>query len=147
MVVDDHIYHVDTSGNKVEKMITDQQKKDYKNHHNTRTIFLNAMSYTEYQKITNKDTTNSIFDSLRMTHEGNSQVKETKALTLIQKYEAFKMEDNEIVENMFSRFQNLVAGLNILDKGYSTADHVNKIIRSLPKRWRPMVTAPKLKRT
>ena len=84
-------------------------------------------------KASNKDFTKSIFDSLRMTHEGNAQVKETKALTLIQKYEAFKMEDDEIVETMFSRFQMLVAGLKVLDKGYSTADHVKKIIRSLPK--------------
>ena len=59
-----------------------------------------------------------------MTHEGNSQVKETKALALIQKYEAFRMEEEESVETMFSRFQMLVAGLRVLDKGYSTADHV-----------------------
>ena len=45
---------------------------------------------------------------------------------------------------MFSRFQILVVGLKVLDKGYSIADHVKKIIRSLPKKWRPMVTALKL---
>ena len=80
-----------------------------------------------------------MFDSLRMTHEGNVQVKETKALALIQKYEAFKMEESESIKTMFSRFQILVAGLKVLDKGYSIADHVKKIIRSLPKQWRPMV--------
>ena len=32
----------------------------------------------------------------------------------------------------------------MLDKGYTTADHVRKIVRSLPKKWRPMVTALKL---
>ena len=85
-----------------------------------------------------------MFDSLRMTHEGNTQVKETKALALIQKYEAFKMEEEETIETMFSRFQTLVAGLKVLDKGYSTTDHVKKIIRSLPKQWRPMVTTLKL---
>src|ERR1044072_6280902 len=79
-----------------------------------------------------------------MTHEGNTQVKETKALALIQKYEAFRMEEDESVETMFSRFQMLVAGLRVLDKGYSTSDHVKKIIRSLPKKWRPMVTALKV---
>ena len=79
-----------------------------------------------------------------MTHEGNAQVKETKALALIQKYEAFRMEDDESVETMFSIFQMLVAGLRVLNKGYSTADHVKKIIRSLPVKWRPMVTALKL---
>ena len=77
-----------------------------------------------------------MFDSLRMTHVGNIQVKETKALVLIQKYEAFKMEDSESIETMFSRFQILVVGLKVLDKGYSMVDHVKKIIRSLPKKWR-----------
>src|ERR1044072_4036910 len=79
-----------------------------------------------------------------MTHERNSQDKETKALALIQKYEAFRTEEEESVETMFSRFQMLVAGLGVLDKGYSTADHVKKIIRSLPAKWRPMVTALKV---
>lgn len=85
-----------------------------------------------------------MFESLKMTHEGNTQVKETKALVLIQKYEAFKKEEDESVETMFSRFQILTAGLKVLDKGYSTSDHMKKIIRSLPKKWRPMVTTLKL---
>ena len=54
------------------------------------------------------------------------------------------MEEYETIETMFSRFQILVAGLKVLDKGYSTANHVKKIIRSLPMKWRPMVTALKL---
>src|ERR1044072_1292173 len=123
---------------------TDAQKKTFKDHHKAITTLLNAISYAEYEKITNKETAKSIFDSLQMTHEGNSQVKETKALALMQKYEAFRMEEEESVETMFSRFQMLVAGLKVQDKGYSTSDHVKKIIRSLPKKWRPMVTALKL---
>lgn len=71
-------------------------------------------------------------------------MKETKAFDFIQKYEAFKMEDDEIVKNMLSMCQTLVRGLKVLDKGYSTADHVEKIIRRLPKRWRPMVIVLKL---
>lgn len=98
MVVDGYTHLVDVSGNKVERRVMkDQQKKDYKNHHKERAILLNVISYTEYEKITNRDTAKSIFDSRRMTHEGNTQVKETKALALIQKYEAFKMEDEEIL--------------------------------------------------
>jgi hypothetical protein len=58
---------------------------------------LNAISYNEYEKITNRETAKEILNSLRMTHEGNSQVKETEALALIQKYEAFKMEDDEAI--------------------------------------------------
>ena len=145
MVTDGYTHPVNASGQKIDrKTMSDQQKRDFKNHHKARTILLSAISYTEYEKISNRDTAKNIFDSLRMTHEGNVQVKETKALALIQKYEAFKMEESESIETMFSRFQILVAGLKVLDKGYSTADHVKKIIRSLPKQWRPMVTALKL---
>ncbi|CAI8615440.1 unnamed protein product [Vicia faba] len=145
MVTDGYTHPVNASGQKIDrKTMSDQQKRDFKNHHKARTILLSVISYTEYEKISNRDTTKNIFYSLRMTHEGNVQVKETKALALIQKYEAFKMEESESIETMFSRFQILVAGLKVLDKGYSTADHVKKIIRSLPKQWRPMVTALKL---
>ena len=54
------------------------------------------------------------------------------------------MEDDESVEMIFSRSQNLVVGLKVLNKGYSTTYHVKKIIRSLLKKWRPMVSALKL---
>src|ERR1044072_1821999 len=54
------------------------------------------------------------------------------------------MEDHESVEAMFSRFQMLIAGLRVLNKRYSTSDHVKKIIRSLPAKWRPMVPAMKV---
>ena len=54
------------------------------------------------------------------------------------------MEDSESIETMFSRFHILVIGLKVLYKRYSTVDHVKKIIRSLPKKWRPMVTSVKL---
>ena len=145
LVVDGYSLPTDATGKEIaRKAMTDQLKKEYKNHHKAKAILLNAISYTEYEKITNKDSSKSIFDSLKMNHEGNDQVKETKALALIQKYEAFKMEDEESVEAMFSRFQTLIAGLRVLNKGYSTSYHVKKIIRSLPSKWRPIVTALKL---
>src|SRR4051812_43467721 len=119
-------------------------KKEFKNHHKLRFILLNAISHVEYEKITNREIAHDIFESLKMTHEGDAQVKETKALALIQKYEAFRMENDENIEAMFSRFQTLNAGLRVLDKGYTKVDHVKKIIKSLPKRWGPMVTAFKI---
>jgi len=42
---------------------------------------------------------------------------------------------------MYSRFRTLVSGLQILKKNYVASDHVGKILRSLPARWRPKVTA------
>ena len=126
--------------------MTDHQKREFRNHHKDIPVLLSVISYTEYEKITNRESAKHMFDSLIMTHEGNTQVKKTKAPSLIQKYEAFKLEEDETIETMFSRFKILVAGLKVLDKGYSTTDHVKKIIRSLPKKWRHMVTALKLEK-
>src|ERR1044072_6483537 len=145
IVIEGYEYPKNDEGKAISRrQMTEAQKKTFKDHHKARTILLNAISYAEYKKITDKETAKSIFHSLQMTHEGNSQVKETKALALIQKYEAFRMKEEESVETMFSRFHMLVAGLRVLDKGYSTVDHVKKIIRSLPVEWRPMVTALKM---
>src|ERR1044072_5292743 len=120
LVVDGYEEPRDTNGKIMPRsMMTEDQNKLFKDHHRARAILLNAISYNEYEKITDKGTAKSIYDSLQMTHEENTQVKETKALALIQKYEAFRMEEQESVEAMFSRFQMLVAGLRVLDKGYS----------------------------
>src|SRR4030043_2453961 len=50
------------------------------------------------------------------------------------------MSEDETIDAMFSRFQILVSGLQVLKKSYTTADHFKKILRSLPAKWRPKVT-------
>ena len=105
MVIDGYTQPVDESGQMIDrKRMSDQQKRDFRNHHKARMILLSAISYSEYEKISNRETAKNMFESLRMTHEGNIQVKETKELALIQKCESFKMEDSESIEAMFSRF-------------------------------------------
>jgi hypothetical protein len=59
---------------------------------------------------------------------------------LVHPYELFKMKEDEDIEIMYSRFQTLVSGLQILKKNYVASDHVNKILRSLPVKWRPKAT-------
>jgi hypothetical protein len=51
------------------------------------------------------------------------------------------MKDREDVETMFARFQTLGSRLHVLKKSYTIVDHVKKILRSLPAKWRPKVTA------
>ncbi|MCH82351.1 serine/threonine protein kinase SRPK1, partial [Trifolium medium] len=71
----------------------------------------------------------------------NEQVQEAKANLLVHQYEMFKMKEDEDIETMFVRFQTLVSGLQVLKKSYTVPDHVRKILRSLPPKWRPKVTA------
>lgn len=145
MVLDGYTRPIDTNVTNLRRSkMNEHQNKDYKNHRRSRNILMNCISYYEYENITNRDSAKSRFDSLKMTHEGNEQVKESKALALIQKYEYFKIEDDEMIEEMFLIFQTLVSGLKVRKKGNTTSDHVKKIIRSMPKKWKPMVTALKV---
>src|SRR4030065_1063951 len=123
------------------KNLTEAQKKVYKKHHRVRGILCDAIPHEEFMKITNKSTAKTIFESLGSSYEGNQQVREATANMLVQQYELFRMSDDETIDTMFSRFQTLVSGLQVLKKSYTTADHVMKILRSLPTKWRPKVTS------
>lgn len=50
------------------------------------------------------------------------------------------MKKDKDIKTMFSRFQTLVFGLRVLNKSYTTYDHVKRILRSLPVIYRPKVT-------
>ncbi len=91
-------------------------------------------------KMSDKSTAKAMFASLCANYEASKKVRETMALMLVHQYELFKMKDDESIEQMYSRFQTLVSGLQILKKNYVAYDHVSKILRSLPARWRPKVT-------
>ena len=121
------------------------QKKMYKKHHKIRGSLVSAIPRAEYMKMSDKSTAKAMFASLCANYEGSKKVREAKALMLVHQYELFKMKDDESIEDMYSRFQTLVSGLQILKKSYVASDHVSKILRSLPARWRPKVAIEEAK--
>nr|KYP32298.1 hypothetical protein KK1_047060 [Cajanus cajan] len=50
------------------------------------------------------------------------------------------MEDNESILTMFGRFQTIINELSFLGRTYDNFDHIDKLLHSLPKKWRPQVT-------
>lgn len=81
---------------KIERIqMNEQQRKDHKNHYGSKNIWLYVISYSEYEKITNKDSVKSIFDSLIKTREENKQVGKSKTLDSIQKDGVFIIEQDE----------------------------------------------------
>jgi len=122
---------------------TSEQKKLYKKHHKIRGSLVTAIPKAKYMKKSDKSTAKAMFASLCANYEGSKKVREAKTLMLVHQYELFKIKDDESIEQMYSRFQTLVSELQILKKSYVASDHVRKILRSLPARWRPKVTAIK----
>jgi len=122
------------------KKHTPAQKELYKKHHTIRGSLVTAIPKTEYMKMSDKSTTKAMFASLCANYEGSKKLREAKALMLVHQYELLKMKDDESIEQMYSIFQTLVSGLQILKKSYVASDHVSKILRTLHARWRPKVT-------
>jgi hypothetical protein len=51
------------------------------------------------------------------------------------------MNEEENIDEMYSRFTSIVNELRSLRKTYTTHDRIRKILRCLPSTWRPMVIA------
>ncbi|KAL4284161.1 hypothetical protein GQ457_16G016240 [Hibiscus cannabinus] len=104
-------------------------------------ILFCALGPDEYAKMSSCSSAKEIWDKLEVTHEGTSEVKETKIGLLNLSYENFKMEPDEDIKKMFDRFSVIVNGL----KGYGEVIPEDKLVRkliySLPESWDSKKTA------
>ncbi|GJZ08666.1 zf-CCHC domain-containing protein [Tanacetum coccineum] len=86
-------------------------------------------------------TAKEIWDTLLITHQGNSQVKDNKIDLLVQQYEQFTIPEEESIDNAFARFNTIITSLKALDEGFSSKNYVRKFLRALHPKWRAKVTA------
>ncbi|GJU83018.1 retrovirus-related pol polyprotein from transposon TNT 1-94 [Tanacetum coccineum] len=80
-------------------------------------------------------------DTLLITHQGNSQVKDIKIDLLVQQYEQFTISEEESIDNAFTRFNTIITSLKALDEGFSSKNYVRKFLRALHPKRRAKVTA------
>ncbi|KAH9742057.1 hypothetical protein KPL70_002837 [Citrus sinensis] len=100
-----------------------------------------ALDKKEFHRVSSCESANEIWYKLEIVYEGTNQVKESKISRYTRQYELFQMEQNESVHSMYTRFTDIVNTLGALGKTFSNSEKVKKIIRSLPKEWRPKRTA------
>ena len=65
--------------------------------------------------------------------ELTNQVKESKISIQVYKYELFKIEPNESILGMYTRFTDIVNNLKNLDKSYTDFELCRKVLRYLPR--------------
>ena len=92
-----------------------------------------ALNPTEFNRISICKTVKEIWDKLKVTYEGTSQVKESKITLLSNQYEMFKMQANESVTSWFDRYTTIVNQLNQLGRVISEDEMVKRLHMSLPK--------------
>lgn len=92
-----------------------------------------ALSKDEYDKVCACEAAKEMWDSQATTHEAPDKVKETKINMVVRKYELFKMEEWENIVKIFGRFQTTTNSLKSLRNTYKSKEHLQKLLRSLPK--------------
>nr|GEU97215.1 retrotransposon protein, putative, unclassified [Tanacetum cinerariifolium] len=104
-------------------------------------VIYNALPRKEYERIFMYKTAKEIRDTLLVTHQGNSQVKDNKIDLLVQQYKQFKISKEESIDNGFARFNTIITSLKTLDEGFSSKNYVRKFLRALHPKWSAKVTA------
>ncbi|GKA76694.1 zf-CCHC domain-containing protein [Tanacetum coccineum] len=103
-------------------------------------VVCNALPGKEYERIPMCKSAKEICDTLLITHQSNSQVKDNKINFLVQQYEQFTIPEKESIDNGFARFNTIIASLNALDEGFSSKNYVRKFLRALHPKWLAKVT-------
>ena len=122
----------DVDGGKIRKTLDEYNEEESRKFQlNSRAIYILvcAMDRNEYNRISQCKTAKEIWRILEITHEGTTQVKDSKVRILENDYEMFKMKPNESIVEMFTRFTDVVNGLEGLGKRVSEQDKVSKILR------------------
>ncbi|GJW02293.1 hypothetical protein Tco_1561149 [Tanacetum coccineum] len=104
-------------------------------------VIYNALPRKEYGRFFMCKTAKEIWDTLLITHQGNSQVKDNKIDPLVQQYEQFTIPEEESIDNAFARFNTIITSLKALDEGFSSKNYIRKFLRALHPKWRAKVTA------
>ncbi|GJS24738.1 hypothetical protein Tco_0453370 [Tanacetum coccineum] len=129
---------------KVEIIPFDKQNNDLKKklakNNEAKMVIYNALPCKEYERIFMCKTAKEIWDTLLITHQGNSQFQDNKIDLLVQQYEQITILKEESIDNGFARFNTIIASLKALDGGFSSNNYVRKFLRAFHPKWRAKVT-------
>jgi hypothetical protein len=102
---------------------------------------LNGLVEAEFVKVMHLDTAKAMWDKLINSYEGNEKVKDAKLQTYRLKFEQLKMNEDETISKYFLRVEELVNAMKGLGEKFDDSLLVQKILRSLPDKFNPKVSA------
>ena len=100
-----------------------------------------SLDQFEFNRVSHCLTVQEIWHILEVTHEGTSQVKESRLAMLSSEYENFTMAKEENVKEMHGRLSNIIYKSKALGKSYTEMEIARKILRVLPRKFKAKVTA------
>jgi hypothetical protein len=102
---------------------------------------LNGLSDTVFTKVAHCKSAKEIWDKLRNIYEGDTKFKATKLQTYRGQFEQLKMKEDEDITAYFLRVDETVNAIVGLGEEIEESVIVQKILRSLPMRFNPKISA------
>jgi hypothetical protein len=102
---------------------------------------LNGLAEAEFVKVMHLQTAKEMWDKLISSYEGNEKVKDAKLQTYRVQFEKLQMKEDETIGKYFLRVEELVNAMKALGEKIEEPSLVQKILRSLPDRFNPKVSA------
>jgi len=95
-----------------------------------------ALSPSEFAKISNCESAKEEWQILETTYEGTKLVKSAKLQMLISKFEEIKMLEEETFREFYSKMSDLRNSMVSLRKPISNVKLIRNILKSLPEHFR-----------
>jgi hypothetical protein len=102
--------------------------------------FCQALSPSEFARISNSESAKEAWQILETTYEGTKLVKSAKLQMLISKFEEIKMLEDETFGEFYSKMSDLKNQMVSRGKTISDVKLISKIIRYFPEHFRIKVT-------
>ncbi|GMP23151.1 hypothetical protein CsSME_00000857 [Camellia sinensis var. sinensis] len=100
-----------------------------------------AVTPEEFSRICNCEVAKEAWDILQTIHEGTPSVKRSKLQRLTSSFENLSMKDSETFDEFYAKLSDIVNSSFNLGEKIPESKVVGKILRSLPDRFQPKVTA------
>ena len=102
---------------------------------------LNGLCEAEFIKVMHKDTAKKIWDTLENIDEGDQKLKTAKLQVYRAQFENLKMNDDEDIASFFLKVAEIVNNMKALGETMPESIIVKNILRYLPSRFNPKVSA------
>jgi len=109
-------------------IVTKKFDANAKTHYN----LLQALNDGDIARVIHCKFTCVIWTHLVVTHEGTSQVKRAKIDLVRSQYENFTIHDNDIIDDIVTRFTKITNGLTSLGDAIDNDQKARKVIQALP---------------
>ncbi|XP_070025953.1 uncharacterized protein [Nicotiana sylvestris] len=123
------------------KKYSDIDRKTVEKNYRAKKILVYGIGPDEYNRVSTCDTAKEIWEVLKTTHEGTTQVKQSNIDMLTTEYELFRMNYDESIQDMHTRFTFIINKLHSLGDVIPKNKLVRKILSILPGSWESKVNA------